>query len=102
MLNGRSSLDAIPDAVCMHGRVILVFVFIGCFITVGLFLRDTYHLGDKMCEIVIFIESRVQIFAFFLFGLVIVEMCIDSVEQCFDATDLMLCWMIAIVISQIH
>ena len=53
-----------------------------------------------MSEIVIFIESRVQIFAFFLFGLVIVAMCIDSVEQC--ATDLMLCWMIAIVISQIH
>ena len=40
MLNGRSGLDAISDAVCMFGRVILAFVFIGCFMLVC-FLRDS-------------------------------------------------------------
>ena len=34
MLEGRSSLDAISEAVYMYGRVILVLVFIGCFMLV--------------------------------------------------------------------
>ncbi len=37
--------------------------------------------------------------AFVLFGLFSITMCVNSVEKCFNTTDFVLCWVIAVVVS---